>query len=359
MEIGSEFSYIKSPYKKETDFDYLRGSDTRFFMCGRGCIDYIIKDILKEQSISKAYLPDYCCQSMIEPFEVNGIECLFYDVKQVDGCLKSTFNKNEKVDVFLRMGNYFGFNNIHYDEEQINELRKNNCIIIEDCTHSIFSQAQHKSSDYYFASIRKWLPVVCGAICSKKNGEFSIENALENIDTSILKLKCEAMHEKNKYLENESSVCKEQFLSKYQKFNSYISNYYELRTADDGSLKIIYMSDYDTMKKIRIENAKFLIDEISKIDENMLVFKRLNSNDVPLFVPIMVSDRDGLQDALKQNNIYCPSHWPKPKSLLSKNRLFDNEISLICDQRYSIEDMKEIIKCIKEWKENKKMEEIQ
>lgn len=53
------------------------------------------------------------------------------------------------------------------------------------------------------------------------------------------------------------------------------------------------------------------------------------------------------------NNIFTPVHWPYESNKLNgtiKNPLYETEISLICDQRYSLEDMKRQIevleKCI-------------
>ena len=40
--------------------------------------------------------------------------------------------------------------------------------------------------------------------------------------------------------------------------------------------------------------------------------------------------------------IYCPIHWPKPQ-MGGSSALFDTELSLVCDQRYTEKDMQRMI----------------
>ena len=73
------------------------------------------------------------------------------------------------------------------------------------------------------------------------------------------------------------------------------------------------------------------------------MFPSLRSDDCPLYVPILVSNgrRDELKQYLIDSNIYCPNHWNnKEIDLRSSNDIYDQELSLICDQRYGINDMK-------------------
>ena len=71
-------------------------------------------------------------------------------------------------------------------------------------------------------------------------------------------------------------------------------------------------------------------------------------SDTPIFLPIFMEtkERDGLRKHLIEMGIYCPVHWPKPEGC--ESNIYDLELSLICDQRYGIEDMKRIVSVIKE-----------
>ena len=77
-----------------------------------------------------------------------------------------------------------------------------------------------------------------------------------------------------------------------------------------------------------------------------------------MFVPILVPDgkRDGLKRYLIKKGIYCPIHWPVGKYHRLDERteyIYKNELSLVCDQRYTEEDMERIVKAIQLFMEGK------
>lgn len=86
----------------------------------------------------------------------------------------------------------------------------------------------------------------------------------------------------------------------------------------------------------------------------MAIFPTLKDNECPLFVPIMVpgEKRDELRRYLIGKSIYLPVHWPKTNyhKLNSETEyIYDNELSIVCDQRYDEIDMERIIKAIREF----------
>ena len=58
-------------------------------------------------------------------------------------------------------------------------------------------------------------------------------------------------------------------------------------------------------------------------------------------------ERDGLRNHLIEMGIYCPVHWPEVMGAPVGVRT--NELSLICDQRYTEGDMQAIVDVIHEW----------
>lgn len=91
----------------------------------------------------------------------------------------------------------------------------------------------------------------------------------------------------------------------------------------------------------------------------MLIFTELKETDCPLFVPILVPDRrrGEIRRYLIGKDIYCPIHWPvsEDHKLDSKmKRIYEQELSLVCDQRYTEKNMGRMVAAIKEfWRENK------
>ena len=84
----------------------------------------------------------------------------------------------------------------------------------------------------------------------------------------------------------------------------------------------------------------------------MQIMFSLTDNSVPLFVPVLFDfkeQRDFVRKKLIKRHIYCPIHWPQPNNIPASfkvNDIVNCELSLICDQRYCLEEMKRLIKII-------------
>ena len=67
----------------------------------------------------------------------------------------------------------------------------------------------------------------------------------------------------------------------------------------------------------------------------------------PLYFPIYVKDRPGIQKQLAQKHIYAPVLWPvNTREILIDETieyLFDHLLAIPCDQRYDEKDMEKII----------------
>ena len=82
--------------------------------------------------------------------------------------------------------------------------------------------------------------------------------------------------------------------------------------------------------------------------------ENLQQADTPLFVPILLDNtiRNDLRKYLTEHSIYCPIHWPKSQyHRMSKEteKICDEELSLVCDQRYTEDDMERMVASIKEF----------
>ena len=82
------------------------------------------------------------------------------------------------------------------------------------------------------------------------------------------------------------------------------------------------------------------------------IFDKLGKEDCPLFFPILLPEdkRDDLRAFLIERKIYCPIHWPLSKKHLIGKReesLYNQELSLLCEQRYGLEDIEKIVKAVK------------
>lgn len=334
-EIGSEFWFDFEPK------DIASNSQETLVLSGRTAIDVIIKDILKTRNIRNVYLPAYCCDSMIDPFIRNGIDVKLYDI-DFDGGLQYLIDADAETDIFY-VNNYFGYENT-ISNKIIEHFKNKGAIIIYDKTHSLFmtNDATDALADYTFASIRKWIGVVCGAVVCKKEGAFNVDLK----DYPYLQCKIDAMEEKALFIKGEN-VDKQLFLSKYGEFGHHLSEEYQGYRMDNLSLGIWQQYDKVAIREKRRENAAVL-----HLDRKLHFIDKLSANSCPVFVPVFFETterRNAVRKSLIEEQIYCPIHWPKNKLVtpeMKVNAIFDKELSLICDQRYTECDMERILKVI-------------
>lgn len=326
-EIGGEFWEIPISKNENNIFP----NNTQWYLSGRNALCSIIEQIGDKHTVA---IPSWCCDSMIEPFINAGYEVHFYPVIW-DGQVKQKITLD--CDVLLEL-DYFGYStnsakNYNY-----------NGVIIRDLTHSILSGAP-KKADYYFGSLRKWCGFPTGGFAWANDGtELKVDKTTNGEYIHLRKI---AMEQKNEYIHGKRGD--KQFLQLFKQAE-------ELLSANDtpasgiSDINKAKQLDVKTIKNQRRSNAEVLISSLNEL----VMFPQVNSTDCPLFVPIIVPNgkRDELHKYLIEKNIYCPIHWPITKfHNLDKREsyIYENEISLICDQRYNKQDMIRIVDTIKQF----------
>ena len=331
IEIGSEFWYqsLSSDLQKFENEEYL--------LSGRTALKFIIDDICRKRPFQKVLLPSYCCESMIEPFIRTGVKVEFYQVYQnfVD------YPYDNDADAVLLI-DFFGYVNPQNAEIASCERQKGK-VIIYDATHKIDgNRALADCIDYSFCSYRKWFYCnfskavkYCGVF--HKNGGFKRNEA-------YVKIRDTAASEKEKYIAGLIEE-KEHFLSGFSCAEQLLDDDYDGYAGDP------VLFDIEHMISKRRANAECLIEKLKKIPEVQVWRERLQQEDTPLFVPILVNKdiRYDLRKHLSNHSIYCPIHWPLSQYHNKSDDLYDSELSLICDQRYDLSDMEQIVSTIKKY----------
>ena len=322
VEIGSEFWKADV---KETQNE-LFPADTKWFLSGQNALNYIISDIQKKHDIHTVALPSWCCDSMVIPFSILEFDINFYPVSFENGLLKQEIDKN--CDVILVL-DYFGYSS-EYDYSSYPG------IVIRDMTHSLFSK-KYNDAEYYFGSLRKWTGVYTGGYAWSKN-TWKTEAVIQETDKDFVLMRRKAMELKADYISGKNT--KKDFLTYFNNAEDILDmdNLHGIFYAEQSDIIAAQKLDVHFIKKQRRKNAQILLDVLS----DLAMFPVLGENDCPLFVPIMVEERDKLKNYLIQNQIYCPSHWPLSK-LHKLNAetimLYKHELSLVCDQRYTKDEM--------------------
>lgn len=352
-EIGSYF-WLDSCEKSDGNskgIDWLPDvSDSSFTFSGRAAIEIALRDILSTGKVKKVYAPSYCCISMLQSFIDSGVEIRFYDVTFENGVFRYNIDYSHNCDVVLIM-NYFGVN-IGDTHKVIEKLHSGNAVIIEDITHSLLGDTAYSPySDYLVASLRKWFAVPSGGWVGKANGKLSVKPDLPSNRTVDEKIS--GMREKTAYICGELDS-KENFLLINAKFENDLIHVDRMLMIDDTSYGILCGTDIERIKQQRRRNAETLLKGLKNSDGYTAILPSFDlDKDVPLFVPIIVKpdDRDSLRKYLTDRSVYCPVHWPEIMGASVGIR--ENELSLVCDQRYTESDMEAVVRYICEWIQSK------
>lgn len=332
MEIGSEFSENSISFGENKYFsivDYPK----RYVLSGRTGLHLIAKEL--KASVENISLPNYSCNSMILPFYTEKFNISFYDSINLDNVVL-----NRSIQAILIM-DYFGFLSMKTFNFVV-KCKNAGVIVIVDATQTAFSHAEtYRLADYIVISYRKWFDSLCAVVYSKNGFKLpKIDSENHFYDETWRK----AARIKASYL-NSLTSDKSKYLKLYAEANQNLSHDYIGYTANKEEIEIVSKADSSTIRKLRRENAGYLIHEIKKIQNKFgvqLIFDNMKEEDCPLFVPLLLDEKNrfAIRDVLIKNDIYCPIHWPIDGRYPYENTSYHRrELSLICDQRYGIREM--------------------
>ncbi len=347
-EIGSYFWLDENTTTSSVDkVEWLPSvEDSSFAFSGRNAMDVVVKDILKGREISRVLAPSYCCVSMLQSFVDRGLKIEFYDVGYKDGAFTYKLPTVDDHSIVLIMS-YFGIGTAEA-HRQIEAIKKNGAVVIEDISHSMLSKIPaSEDSDYLVIALRKWFGIPAGGWVGKKKGTiFEKPNLSSN---HAVEEKITGMKEKYNYLTGKIDS-KENFLLVNATFENDLIHVDRMLKIDDTSLSIIGSIDIKKVIEQRRKNVAVLLKGLHDLDGEILSLPTVDlTSCTPLFLPIFMKteDRDALRKHLIGKGIYCPIHWPEVMGAEVGVRA--NELSLICDQRYTEGDMRAIADEIHIW----------
>ena len=323
-EIGSDFWEI--PLSKQEN--HLFPEDTRWYQSGRVALGAILDHILTQRKIHTMALPSWCCETMVEPFVSRGIEVRFYAVTPDEqGRLCQQLPDPGWCDGILVM-DYFGYS-------RQGAIPQGWGFVIRDVTHSLFCGVP-SDADYVYGSLRKWAGFWTGGFAWGNEPLPAPRQGLVDSDAYI-SLRRQAMQEKYRYLSGQLED--KRYLGVFAAAESLLDQEPEGAAAAEDLFSAFHL-DVPFLRERRRRNAARLLDEVRPY----ALFPDIQEEDCPLFVPILLPEekRNALRQHLISNEIYCPVHWPLSRFHQiadQERRLYGEELSLVCDQRYGDADM--------------------
>ncbi len=333
--IGGEFK-ISLPGIETTEAE-----NGKFFASGRGALAAILRKIISQiNTIYKwkgVILPDYLCSSITQVCIDEKIPYQFYHIKEnLVPDEKDLFSKLEDNSVVLLIS-YFGMIDIKDVAEKIKKQNPNVIIIVDDVQNYYSQYSESTFWDFRFNSFRKWFAVPDGAEVFCNSGD--IDFPKEKNTFAQYKFSGNVLKNFSDWVED--NVC----LDLIGKGEEILDKDYNCECSKISN-SLIPQIPFEEIKVRRLENAAFLHTELEKFGIKHIY----NSECVPLFIPVFLDNRIEIRREMFKNNIFTPIHWPYETDKLNGNignQLYETELSLICDQRYSLEDMKRQIEVLK------------
>lgn len=335
--IGGEFELASVPEKAMLTGKYYK------YASGRAALYQILMSI--KLTTFKVWLPDWLCESMIDAVRKTGIAYSFYHLgKNLRMDVGQFVEENKPIsenDVIVLV-NYFGLVDVEQTIQQLRD-KKVYSVIIEDDVQALFSFMDDKphAADYRFTSLRKSIAAPDGGLVWTKH-----PMPLVSKENTFAPVKLRGALIKSSSKEGDSD---EAYLKCFEEGEDLIEENYESVMSPE-SQSIYSGTNLDEVAQCRRRNAQYLVDELQTIGIEPLL--PLNNDCVPLFVPIAINDRDDLRRTLRQHAIFCPVHWPlrdDMKQLETGAFMAKHELSLVIDQRYTLEDMQCMMDIIKDW----------
>ena len=345
-EIGSNFWEYFVDEKKVTegffwnDFKYK----VQFLKSGRNAIKALCQCI--KTNDKSVMLPIYTCDTVIQPFIDEGWRVYFYKINK-----DLTINSENFLDIYEKINpevifvhSFFGFDTINSSNLLLRKCKSNGSVIVEDMTQSLFSNHRIEFADYYVTSFRKFLAIPDGgAIISNNNIQLA---NIEPADALITAVALKAFELKKKYFVNADKKLKEQFREKYQELNSLISKNESLYEISEISYSIIGSCDRRAIVERRKSNYSYIYNSLNQYSWIQPVLSDVTDESCPLYLPVYVKNRKGVQAFLAERNIYCPVIWPKSNHITEIDEdvryMYEHMLCIPIDQRYGMDEMNAI-----------------
>jgi hypothetical protein len=285
----------------------------------RNCLEYI----LLAKGYTNVYVPYYTCDVVLEPLIKHNVSYTFYYINEnLEPAVLPELKKNE---AFLYT-NYFGLK----DQYIISLQQSLNNLIIDN------SQALYAPNTYgidTFYSLRKFVGTPDGAFlyCNKTlNDKFKAATSFDRVSHLYKRKDKDAGFGFEDFKKNDKALAG-----------------LPVMIISSSTKQFILTYDFEKNKLIRERNFLLLHSKLHASNKFAIDTNYLNG---PLCYPLLISEQ-GLKKKLIQQKIFVPTYWPNVKEWIQNKDCFEKKLidTLVClpvDQRYSVSDMRYLLKLI-------------
>lgn len=330
--IGGEFpisitDLLKAPSLSRVD------DGTYHYASGRAALYQILKYLKEQRGLTKVLLPDYLCDTILVPIRKLEFAYEFFPLNDKLELETEPFCKIYRKDAAVLLINYFGLQDLSGQVAFIRTIDKD-AVIIEDDVQAYYEFKKPLGNvDFKYTSLRKTFAIPDGGLV-KTNHPLPI---IDKPNTFGQYKAAAALMKSMKEGNFDDSV----FLDISKIGGNKIDD--ELDCGMSLISERLYASiDEEDVKNRRQTNARYLVERLSERGVQLLF--PVTEDKVPLFVPIVLDNRDAVRKAMFQQEIFCPVHWPLEGMPIKKGKeMYEHELSLIVDQRYNEKDIELIL----------------
>lgn len=279
--------------------------------------------VLKARKYKKVYLPYFLCDSVRLVLERERIS---FEEYRIDRTFLPLLDIRTTPEEVVYIVNYYGM----MDEEQLIRLKNRYGNIVVDNAQAFFARPAKGIDTLY--SCRKFFGVPDGGYAST---DAKFQETIPT-DVSMKRMK----HILGRFEGSSASDYYNDFNDNDESFKEI-----ELRHMSKLTHNILGAIDYPAAKRRREANFRFLAKELD--GRNLL---KMNCPPGPYAYPFYIQNGMEVKKQLAGRKIYVATLWPNVigTGLDTETEFAENILPLPCDQRYSEEDMRRVVRAVRE-----------
>lgn len=349
-EYGSEHPGIALPDGYFSSFESF--GHCTWLRSGREALHLVALNLKADKNQPVVLMPAYCCHSMVDPFEKAGWKVVYYRLNE-DLTVDLEYLSNLLVmlhpKAVLTMNFYGSASTV--DAVSIIKCGSPECVCIEDFSHCTFclSDIYNEQVDYYVTSIRKSVGVCDGSVIISKDS--LDESLIEEGDTEFVSVRKNSQKLKAEYTYSQDKEQKDTFFPELRRQEGELDVFEGVHRISSTGKEMLKVLNGAMIRYARQQNMKHILDLLGGKVESIPGIARCLSG-APFSLPILVKNRDEVQQKLAKRGVYAPVLWPiceEARSICPASaRMADEMLSIPIDQRYNYDDIEEIAKIVLE-----------
>lgn len=310
------------------------GETVTYVESGRQALTLVSRELWR-RGRTDIWIPSYFCDSMLEPFTRGGWNVHFVDVSFGLELQPPLLIPRPEASALLSLS-YFGVPESSEWLEGLARWKKQGAVIISDETHRVLSRGL-KLADIRIASLRKMLPLPDGGtVVGLGHGNTLIHEC----GVSPSELRWRAMTAKKAWLDGSGHP---EFRLGFQRAEREAEGRLKPRPMSALAARLIGSFNWAEIIRRRTTNAALIAGRLASSVYRPVDFRPA----LPLsHLLITGPDLTSLRAHLSSNRIFCPVHWPRPKSVAESQGWPDQYLSVPIDQRYTEDDMERVAHAI-------------